>query len=146
MDQYLKQFTDTIIELFGKTGVPAQWANVTGAVISLLLLFILSYLSFRLTWSIMKRILIPVFRRSKNQFDDLLIKHRLFRRISYLVPTFILYYFIQDSIFAIPVLVSVIRRILEVTFVLIVVLIVDSILSSLHDSYVRFEFSKDHPI
>ncbi len=146
MNQYLKQFTDIIIELIAKTGVPAQWANITGAVISLLLLFILSYLSFRLTWSIMKRILIPVFRRSKNQFDDLLIKHRLFRRISYLIPTFILYYFIQDSIFATPVLVSVIRRILEVTFVLIIVLIVDSILSSLNDYYDRFEFSKDHPI
>ncbi|GMT44785.1 MAG: membrane protein [bacterium] len=146
MDQYLKQFTDTIIELIGKTGVSAQWANITGVVISLLLLFVLSYLGFRLTWSIMKRILIPVFRRSKNQFDDLLIKHRLFRRISYLIPTFILYYFIQDSIFAIPVLVSVIRRILEVTFVLIVVLIMDSILSSLNDYYDRFEFSKDHPI
>jgi len=146
MDQYLKQFTDSIIEIIGKTGVPAQWANITGAVISLLLLFILSYLGFRLTWSIMKRILIPVFRRSKNQFDDLLIKHRLFRRISYLIPTFILYYFIQDSIFATPVLVGVIRRILEVTFVLIIVLIVDSILSSLNDYYERFEFSKDHPI
>jgi miniconductance mechanosensitive channel len=146
MDQYLKQFTDSIIELFGKTGVPAQWANVTGEVISLLLLFVLSYLSFRLTWSIMKRILIPVFQRSRNQVDDLLIKHRLFRRISYLIPTFILYYFIQDSIYATPALVSVIRRILEVTFVLIIVLIVDSILSSLNDYYDRFEFSKDHPI
>ncbi|HDO06235.1 MAG TPA: mechanosensitive ion channel [Bacteroidetes bacterium] len=146
MDQYLKQFTDTIVELIGKTGVPAQWANITGAVISLLLLFILSYLSFRLTWSVAKRILIPVFRRSKNQFDDLLIKHRLFRRISYLIPTFILYYFIQDSIFAAPALVIVIRRILEVIFVLIIVLIVDSILSSLNDYYDRFEFSKDHPI
>ncbi len=146
MNQYLKQFTDSIIELFGKTGVPAQWANVTGAVISLLLLFILSYLSYRLTWAIAKRILIPVFQRSKNKFDDLLIKHRLFRRISYLVPTIILYYFIQDSIFATPVLVNIIRRILEVFFVLIIVLIVDSILSSLNDYYDRFEFSKDHPI
>ncbi len=146
MDRYLKQFTDTIIELIGKTGVPIQWATITGAVISLVLLFILSYLSFRLTWVIAKRMLIPVFQRSKNKFDDLLIKHRLFRRISYLVPTFILYYFIQDSIFATPVLVSIIRRILEVIFVLIIVLIVDSILSSLNDYYDRFEFSKDHPI
>ena len=114
MDRYLKQFTDTIIELIGKTGVPTQWANITGAIISLVLLFILSYFSFRLTWVIAKRILIPVFQRSKNKFDDLLIKHRLFRRISYLVPTIILYYFIQDSIFATPVLVGIIRRILEV--------------------------------
>ncbi len=146
MNQYLKQFTDTIIALIGKTGVPIQWANIAGAVISLILLFILSYLSFRLTWGIMKRLLIPVFQRSKNKFDDLLIKHRLFRRISYLIPTFILYYFIQDSIYATPALVSVIRRILEVIFVLIIVLIVDSILSSLNDYYDRFEFSKDHPI
>jgi len=146
MDQYLKQFTDTIIELIGKTGVPAQWSNIMGAVISLVLLFILSYLSFRLAWVVAKRVLIPVFQRSKNKFDDLLIKHRLFRRISYLVPTFILYYFIQDSIFATPVLVSIIRRILEVIFVLIIVLIVDSVLSSLNDYYDRFEFSKDHPI
>ncbi len=146
MNQYLKQFTDTIIALIGKTGIPIQWANITGAVISLILLFILSYLSFRLTWSIIKRLLIPVFQRSKNKFDDLLIEHRLFRRISYLIPTFILYYFIQDSIYATPALVSVIRRILEVIFVLIIVLIVDSILSSLNDYYDRFEFSKDHPI
>ncbi len=146
MDQYLKQFTDIISELIGKVGIPVQWANIMGAVISLLLLFILSYLSFRLTWVIAKRILIPVFQRSKNKFDDLLIKHRLFRRISYLVPTIILYYFIQDSIFATPVLVSIIRRILEVIFVLIIVLIVDSVLSSLNDYYDRFEFSKDHPI
>ena len=146
MDRYLKQFTDTIIELIGKTGVPTQWANITGAIISLVLLFILSYFSFRLTWVIAKRILIPVFQRSKNKFDDLLIKHRLFRRISYLVPTIILYYFIQDSIFATPVLVGIIRRILEVVFVVIIVLIVDSILSSLNDYYDRFEFSKDHPI
>jgi len=95
MDRYLKQFTDIIIELIGKTGIPGQWANIAGAVISLVLLFILSYLSFRLTWVVAKRILIPVFQRSRNKFDDLLIKHRLFRRISYLVPTFILYYFIQ---------------------------------------------------
>ncbi len=146
MDQYLKQFTDTIVELIGKTGVPAQWSNIMGVVISLVLLFILSYLSYRLTWAIAKRMLIPVFQRSKNKFDDLLIKHRLFRRISYLVPTIILYYFIQDSIFATPVLVNIIRRILEVFFVLIIVLIVDSILSSLNDYYDRFEFSKDHPI
>ncbi len=146
MDQYLKHFTDYLINIFEKTGLIKDWASITGEIISLLLLFFISYLIFRLTWSVMKRILIPVFRRSKNQFDDLLIKHRLFRRISYLVPTLILYYFIQDSIFAIPLIISVIRRVLEVAFVLIIVLIVDSILSTLNDYYDRFEFSKDHPI
>jgi len=146
MDIYLKQFTAYIIDLFEKVGMLNNWATITGEIISLLLLFAFSYLIFRLTWSGMKRILIPVFRRSKNQFDDLLIKHRLFRRIAYLVPTLILYYFVQDSVYASPVLVSVIRRVLEVTFVLIIVMFVDSILSTLNDYYDRFEFSKDHPI
>ncbi len=146
MDQYLKEFTLYIASLFAKIGLLQGWANILGETLSLIALFAFSYLVFRLTWGAMKKILIPVFRRSKNQFDDLLIKHRLFRRISYLVPTLILYYFVQDSVYAIPVIVSIIRRILEVTFVLIVVLIVDSILSTLNDYYDRFEFSKDHPI
>ncbi len=146
MDQYLKQFTDYIVAIFSKIGMLKEWAHISGEVLSLVLLFIFSYFIFRLTWFGMKKILIPVFRRSKNQFDDLLIKHRLFRRISYLVPTLILYYFVQDSIYAIPELVGVIRRMLEVTFVIIVVLIVDSILSTMNDFYDRFEFSKDHPI
>jgi len=146
MNNYLKAFTIYLINLFGKAGFPGNWADITGEIISLLLLFFLSYIIFRLTWSGMKKILIPVFRRTKNQFDDLLIKHRLFRRISYLVPTLILYYFVQDSIYSIPVLVGVTRRILEVTFVIIIVLIVDSLLSTLNDYYDRFEFSKDHPI
>ncbi len=146
MDQYLRQLTVYIIDLFGKIGFLKNWADILGEILSLLLLFVFSYLIFRLTWSAMKKILIPVFRRTKNQFDDLLIKHRLFRRISYLVPTLILYYFVQDSVYTIPVLVSVIRRILEVTFVIIIVLVVDSILSTMNDYYDRFDFSKDHPI
>ncbi len=146
MDQYLKQFTVSLAGLFQKTGLLPKWAQISGEVLSLLLLFAVSYLIFRLTWSVMKKILIPVFRRSKNQFDDLLVKHRLFRRISYLVPTLILYYFIQDSVYNFPVLVSVIRRLLEVSFVVIVILIVDSLLSTLNDFYSRYEFSKDHPI
>lgn len=146
MDQYLKQFTVSLAGLFQKAGLLPKWAQISSETVSLLLLFVVSYLIFRLTWSGMKKILIPVFRRSKNQFDDLLIKHRLFRRISYLVPTLILYYFIQDSVYNFPVLVSVIRRLLEVSFVVIVILIVDSLLSTLNDFYNRYEFSKDHPI
>jgi len=82
MDQYLKQFTIYIIDVLEKTGMLKDWAHITGEILSLLLMFIFSYFVFRLTWFGMKRILIPVFRRSKNQFDDLLVKHRLFRRIS----------------------------------------------------------------
>ncbi len=146
MDRYLKQLTVYIVELFQKTGLSQNWAEIGGEIVSLLLLFVFSYFVFRLTWSGMKKVLIPVFRRTKNQFDDLLIKHRLFRRISYLVPTLILYYFVQDSVYAVPLLVVVIRRLLEVIFVVIVILVIDSILSTLNDYYDRFEFSKDHPI
>ncbi len=146
MDQYLKQLTVYLVDLIEKTGLSKNWAEISGEIVSLFLLFVFSYFVFRLTWSGMKKVLIPVFRRTKNQFDDLLIKHRLFRRISYLVPTLILYYFVQDSVYAVPILVGVIRRLLEVVFVVIVILIIDSILSTLNDYYDRFEFSKDHPI
>ncbi|UBM61797.1 mechanosensitive ion channel family protein [Candidatus Sulfidibacterium hydrothermale] len=146
MNLYLKNLTVYLIHLFQKAGMSPNWAETTGETLSLILLFLFSYIIFRLTWSGMKKILIPVFRRSRNQFDDLLVKHRLFRRISYLVPTLILYYFAQDSVYSLPVLISIIQRTLEVTFVVIIILVIDSLLSTLNDYYNRFEFSKDHPI
>jgi len=80
----------------------------------LLLLILVSYLGYVITWRVIRAILIPIMQRSKTQFDDLLIKHRFFRKLAYLVPALMLYYFTEDTI-TIPILITVIRKLLENT-------------------------------
>jgi miniconductance mechanosensitive channel len=145
MDVYIRQATDWLIGLLINAGANITFAKWTGEFFMLLLLILLSYIGYWVTWKLMRKILIPIMKRSKNQFDDLLIKHRFFRKVSYLVPALILYYFTDDTV-TIPLLISFIRTLLELFFIINSVLIIHSVLATINDFYDRYEFAKDHPI
>ena len=112
----------------------------------LITLIIASYIAYWITVKLMRRAIIPLLQKSKNQFDDLLLKHHFFRNIAYLVPSLILYYHIEDTISSLPVIVNAIKTLLEIVFVLIILMISNSILDTINDQYNRYEFAKDHPI
>ena len=59
-------------------------------ILPLLLLVIISYLSFKITRKLLVRIIVPQIKKSKTKLDDILIKNHLFLRISYLVPLLII--------------------------------------------------------
>ncbi|HDO27875.1 MAG TPA: mechanosensitive ion channel [Bacteroidetes bacterium] len=145
MGEYIRHATDWLISMLTHAGISETLAKWTGEFSMLLILILVSYLGYVITWRIMRAIVIPLIQKSKNQFDDLLIKHKFFRKLSYLVPALMLYYFIEDTI-TIPILITVIRKILELFFVLISILIINSILSTVNDYYEKYDFAKDHPI
>ncbi|MCF6171049.1 MAG: mechanosensitive ion channel family protein [Bacteroidales bacterium] len=146
MEQYVQQLKDFLTEWLGKTGISDTLATYSGEFITLILLVLAAYIGYVVSWKLMRKILLPLFQRSKNQFDDLLVKHSFFRRISYLVPALILYYFIDDALFSQKIVTTFIERLLEVFFVFNIVLVLDSVLSTVNDFYSRFDFAKDHPI
>lgn len=146
MELSLKTLSLYAISLLEKAGVSSPLSSYIGEISVLILLILFSYLAYRLTWYLFKRIFIPIMQRSKNQFDDILLKHVFFKKISFLVPALLLYYFAEGALFDLPLLVNLIKTLLNISFVLIAVLIIDSLLSTVNDYYNRFEISKDHPI
>lgn len=146
MEVYIKNVGSFLIQHLSKTGMELAWAESISDITILIVLLIISYLSYLLTWKIVRGILIPIFQKSKNQFDDLLVQHKFFRRLSLLVPTFILFYFSDDSLSHFPLVAKMLHSTIEVFFVIIVVMIINSVLSTINDYYDRFSFSKDHPI
>ncbi len=145
MGEYIRYGTNRFIEVLTNSGLSDSAAKWIGEFFMLILLIIVSYLGYVIAWRLMRKIFIPLIKRSKNQFDDLLLKHKFFRKLSYLVPALIMYYFIDDTI-TIPVFTSFIKTILEVFFIFNAILIINSILSTINDFYDRYEFSKDHPL
>jgi len=145
MDNFVRQTTDWFINLLINSGLSENGANWGGEFIMLILLSFAAYLAYIIAWRVMWKVFMPLMQRSKNQFDDLLIKHRFFKKISYLVPALILYYFTDDTI-TIPALISFITTALEIFFVLNTILILNSVISTINDFYERYEFSKDHPL
>jgi len=146
METYIKSTVDLISKYLEQIGLNQIWSQNISDIIILISLFIISYLAYYITWKLIRKILLPVFQKSKNQFDDLLVKHRFFRRLSLMVPALILYNFSDDSLMHFPAISDLLLALLGIFFVVIVVLILDSLLSTLNDYYDRFSFSKDHPI
>lgn len=145
MDEYIRRVTEMLVDLIEDTGMSENLARLIGEFSMLIVLVFVSYLGYLITSKVMRKVLIPIMQRSKNQFDDLLIKHRFFRKLSYLVPALMLYYFTDDTI-TIPFLITIVRTALEVFFIFNFILIANSILSTVNDFYDRYEFAKDHPI
>lgn len=129
-----------------RAGLSENYADNISQLAVFILLLLTSYLAYVITWRIVRRVLIPIVRKSKNQFDDLLVKHLFFKKISYLVPAFILYYFSEYALLIFPDFTSVFNNVIEIFFVVIAVLIIDSLLSTLNDFYERYDFAKDNPI
>lgn len=146
METYINSIGDFIIKYLGQIGLNQAWANNISEFTILISLLLISYLAYYLTWKIIRKILLPIFKKSKNQFDDLLVKHKFFRRLSMLIPAFILFNFYADAVINFPLISNIVLFFVEIFFVVIIILIIDSLLSTLNDYYDRFSFSKDHPI
>lgn len=146
MIRIIKSALDYFNDLLSGIGLSDYWASHISQFTAFILLLVFSYLAYYITWKVFRKLLIPVFQRSKNQFDDLLVKHLFFRKIAYLVPAIILYNLSDKSLAIFPDYVYIFNAILEIFFVIISILIVDSVLSTINDFYERYDFAKDHPI
>lgn len=146
METYINSIADFIIKHLLQIGLSKAWANNISDLTILISLLLISYLAYYLTWKIIRKILLPIFKKSKNQFDDLLVKHKFFRRLSLMIPALILFNFYADAVTHFPIISSTILFFIEIFFIAIIILIIDSLLSTLNDYYDRFSFSKDHPI
>ncbi len=135
------------IEQYGEhIGINSSWAVIIGIVVSIIILAVFSWIAYVLAWKLMRRIVLPIVKKSKTTFDDILVKHRFFKRLAFFVPAILLYYFLDDALgdkYAVPV---VILKLIDVWLVVITILIIDSILSTLRDYYQKFEISKERPI
>ena len=146
MGHYLTSLTQILIHTITKLGIGSNTSIYIGEILMFLMWGVFSYLAYLVTWKLIKKIIIPILQASKNKFDDLLVKHRFFKRISYLVPAALIYYYNADIILHIKGLTDFISLVANAFFIIIILLILDSVLSTVNSYYDRFEFSKDHPI
>ena len=146
MISFIELSIDFFKKILLKAGLSENLTDNISQLTVFILLLLVAYLAYVITWRIVRRLLIPIMRRSKNQFDDLLLKHNFFKKVSYLVPAFILYYFSEAALLIFPDFIGILNVIIEIFFVVIAILIIDSLLSTLNDFYERYEFAKDNPI
>jgi miniconductance mechanosensitive channel len=98
---------------------------------------------------IVRRILLSITHRlsktTTTDWDDILVEHRVFHRLSYLAPAAVVHV-LAPYAFETPEMVAVSRRIVEAYALIVVLVAVNAVLNAANQIYQRFEISKRVPI
>jgi miniconductance mechanosensitive channel len=115
--------------------------NATIILITILLAILADY--------IVKRIIITTItrlaRRSKNEWDDVFVKQKVFNRLAHLAPALIVFYALQ-YIFEAENLVTFLGNLTQAYMVVVVLLVVDALLNALHEIYQKLPISQGRNI
>lgn len=127
-------------------GMNAWWAAGFKTVILVLLIIFICIAANYIAKEIILTIVRKIVKRSKNQWDDVLLEKKVFHRFSHLVPAIIIYY-------SAPVVMGVNGDFIKIThscvFIYIIftgMFIISAFLNALNEIYLKIPSSKDRPV
>ena len=141
-----KQLSEFIKEWLTQTGLPEDYAKILTDYSFLLLLLIACYLAYILSKYLITKYFHSLVEKTKTNWDDYILKRKVFNRISFLVPLLLLNFSIDlvipDSQLTSGILIGVV----QILIIVVAVSIAIGILNSFFDIYSTFKVSKSRPI
>lgn len=123
-DQYLAQF-------YSYLGFSAETSMVYANYSELLIAFILSVIFFYLVRFLLSVVVIKTINKSKNQWDDLLLNHKVLHKASYLAPGIVMDYSVEHILANLPGLLDFVNLTLDIYFAVVTAMIINSIIGVL---------------
>ncbi len=143
---WVKSLGDDFIELLVQQGMNTFWAVVLHwfavAVIIAITAFAVDFTVRKIILSIVDRLA----RKSVNTYDDELINHKVFHKLSHLAPAIVISGLTASAYPDLPKLVSVVHDICSVFIVYMSLVAFSRLLDALHAIYVTFPSSETRPI
>lgn len=133
-------------ELLLNIGLSEYYANISKSIIIILSILLISWLAYLITNKIIFRIIRKIVMRSKFIWDDIVFQPKVLRRLAYVVPATIIYFFAQSEQTDFPVISTIIQKGAYIFIVLMGLLILDTFLNALHEIYLSLPVSKNRPI
>ena len=142
----IEYISKELIKILKASGLSENIALNISIVIVVAIAVGLAILLDKILYSIGKRILSKAVKKTKSNWDDILLKNKLFTRLIHLAPAFFLLS-LNDIIFYDNVgWQSIYTGILQVYLVILVIIIINAFLMSVNEIYLTFEGSKNRPI
>jgi len=127
------------------TGVTEGIAVIMIEVIEVLGVAVLAFVANWITKSIILRVVHQAAKRTRTDWDDVLVKRRVFQRMSHLAPALVIYG-MASVVFSTENLIGLAQRGAQVYMLLVGLLVVDALLNSVNDIYQGFEVARRIPI
>lgn len=127
------------------TGFTEDTALILIEIVEVLGVMVLAFAANWITKSIILRVVHQAAKRSRTHWDDVLVKRRVFHRLSHLAPA-LLIYGMASVVFSTENLIELAQRGAQVYMLLVGLLVVGALLNSANDIYQGFEVSRRIPI
>jgi miniconductance mechanosensitive channel len=127
-------------------GLPPEMITIVNQIVAVTVILIIAYVSFWATKRYLVKLLELLFKHSKNTWDDALVRHAFVKRISYIIPTIIVYLSVDLLLPQQIFIAELIKRLGMVFFVIAIVWVLDSVLLAARDIYDRSELSQGKTI
>ncbi|HAN18609.1 MAG: mechanosensitive ion channel protein MscS [Bacteroidetes bacterium GWC2_33_15] len=127
-------------------GFTQEYAFYAKTGIEVILIFLVSLIAFFITKKVLVNIIHNFAKKSKSEWDDILLNRQLLNRLSHLVPAVIIYAFAKNGLEEFPNWSKIILSGINIYMIFIGMLIVNAFLNALHEVYLTMPSSKDRPI
>jgi miniconductance mechanosensitive channel len=128
-----------------KANVPDEAAIILVRIVGIVSVVVLAWLANWIAKRIIIRALRHVATRSRTSWDDVLVKHRVFVRLSHFAPAVVIY-MMAPMVFVDKTAVTVMQGIAQIYMILMGWFVIDAFLNAAVEIYRTFEFSRRVPI
>ncbi len=129
-----------------QSGLPPEMIGIANQIVAVAVILIIAYVSFWATKRYLVHVLELLFKHSKNTWDDALVRHAFVKRLSYLIPTIIVYLSVDLLLPHQIFIAELIKRLGMAFFAVAIVWVLDSVLLAARDIYDRSELSQGKTI
>ncbi|MCT4638788.1 MAG: mechanosensitive ion channel family protein [Bacteroidales bacterium] len=131
-----------------------KWANIsetyipfTRTAIIIVFIALIAWLSDTISKKLLLKVIRRIVSRTKNTWDDTLLNKKVFNRLAHLAPIFVIYYFTHILLSeSFPDTANTIQNILEITGIIIVTLVINSVIDVAGDIAESYSVSQKKPI
>lgn len=142
MEQLSERFLNKLLSL----GLNASQANLIQLSTLIVILILLCFLADLISRRVIVNAISQFVKKSKNEWDDVLLNRRVINRLAHLAPALVLHFSVNLVFSKYPQWVNFVETLIYLYITFIVLLVLVSLSQSLHEIYLQREISKTRPI
>ena len=142
----LRSLLDWLMAQFEHSGIDAVWAGLLVNLIGGLLLVFLSWLAYLVAKRVVLRAIRFLSSKTSSGWDKVLIEHKVFARLSNVVPALVAHVLAPVVFAGVESLVGFVQGLAKVYLVVVLLFTLQALLNGLQTIYQRYDISKRMPI
>jgi miniconductance mechanosensitive channel len=135
-----------LYEYLLKTGMGESLAEYLNMGILLILIFVLAYILDLIVWKVLRSVSVRLARKSKTNFDNFLVAHKVPRNVAHILPLFLLFHLLPVAFNNFESAGEISQKVLQVVFVILTITVVKKIFRSTNDYLKTKSRFRDKPM